>query len=528
MTADRLSAQSAETVPRALRIAILAMGGEGGGVLADWLVDLAEHAGWVAQTTSVPGVAQRTGATIYYVELFPGTADGPAPVLAMMPTPGDVDLVVASELMEGGRALQRGLVTPERTTLVMSTHRVYSMTEKIAMGDGRVDAGTLLNAARAASRRLLAADFAALAEQARSVISAALFGAVAASGALPFTRAQCEDAIRRGGIGVDTSLAAFAAGFAAGGTAQAAPAATQSAAATPAGSAASSEATTAETAAATPGATPAATTAATVPGGQLAALAARLRAGFPATLHGLLDAAIRRLAEFQDVAYAGQYLDRLQPFGDGDPRLLEELARQLGSWMAYDDAIRVATVKTGAARLAAVRREVRLGDGQLLQVTEFLHPRLEEIADILPAALGRWLLANPGLRRWIDRPRAVQTTSLRGFLLLRAVAALRPLRRRSLRFAREQAAIDGWLDEVARLAAADAALALAYAGLPRVIKGYGDTHRRGHRSFTAIAGALPAVRRQPAPAASLATLLRAALADEEGRALDAALKEIAA
>ena len=47
------------------------MGGEGGGVLADWIVDLAEHGGYLAQATSVPGVAQRTGATIYYLELFP-------------------------------------------------------------------------------------------------------------------------------------------------------------------------------------------------------------------------------------------------------------------------------------------------------------------------------------------------------------------------------------------------------------------------------------------------------------------------
>ena len=98
-----------------IKIAILAMGGEGGGVLADWIVDLAEHNGHIAQTTSVAGVAQRTGATIYYLELFPraaAEAEGAAPVLALIPTPGDVDVLLASELMEAGRALQRGLVTP--------------------------------------------------------------------------------------------------------------------------------------------------------------------------------------------------------------------------------------------------------------------------------------------------------------------------------------------------------------------------------------------------------------------------------
>src|SRR5213595_3302217 len=125
------------TTAQPIKIAILAMGGEGGGVLADWIVDLGEHNGYIGQTTSVPGVAQRTGATIYYVEMYPleqARRDGGHPVLAMMPLPGDVDVVLASELMEAGRAVQRGLVTPDRTTLIASTHRVYSITEKTALG----------------------------------------------------------------------------------------------------------------------------------------------------------------------------------------------------------------------------------------------------------------------------------------------------------------------------------------------------------------------------------------------------------
>ena len=89
-----------------IKIAILAIGGEGGGVLSDWIVELAEQHGYLAQATSVPGVAQRTGATIYYVELFPradAETAGMAPVLALMPMPGDVDIVLASELMEAAR-----------------------------------------------------------------------------------------------------------------------------------------------------------------------------------------------------------------------------------------------------------------------------------------------------------------------------------------------------------------------------------------------------------------------------------------
>ncbi|MBU1358236.1 MAG: 2-oxoacid:acceptor oxidoreductase family protein, partial [Gammaproteobacteria bacterium] len=163
------------------------MGGEGGGVLADWIVDMGEANGYLAQTTSVPGVAQRTGATIYYVELYPearAAADGGRPVLALMPLPGDVDVVLASELMEAGRAVQRGLVTPDRTTLIASTHRVYSIAEKSALGDGRVDSGELLAHTARAARRCIRFDMAQAAEASGSVISAVLFGALAGAGVL--------------------------------------------------------------------------------------------------------------------------------------------------------------------------------------------------------------------------------------------------------------------------------------------------------------------------------------------------------
>src|SRR5207244_1628834 len=105
----------------------------------DWIVALAESQDWVAQSTSVPGVAQRTGATIYYVEMIPACGDARYPALSLMPVPGDVDVVIAAELMEAGRAMQRGLVTPDTTTLIASTHRSFAVEEKTAPGDGIAD-----------------------------------------------------------------------------------------------------------------------------------------------------------------------------------------------------------------------------------------------------------------------------------------------------------------------------------------------------------------------------------------------------
>ncbi len=149
-----------------LTIAAQALGGQGGGVLVDWIVDLAEANGFIAQSTSVAGVAQRTGATIYYIEMVPRSAlpaDGRQPVLAQMPVPGEVDVVIASELMEAGRAVQRGFVTPERTAVIASSHRTFSADEKVVPGNGIADAAAVIQAVREQARRFICADLAALA-----------------------------------------------------------------------------------------------------------------------------------------------------------------------------------------------------------------------------------------------------------------------------------------------------------------------------------------------------------------------------
>ncbi|HEY6353640.1 MAG TPA: indolepyruvate oxidoreductase subunit beta family protein, partial [Burkholderiaceae bacterium] len=210
--------------PQTIHIAVMALGGQGGGVLIDWLVDLAEHAGWTAQATSVAGVAQRTGATIYYVEMVAPTP-GREPILALMPVPGEVDVVIAAELMEAGRAVERGFVTPQRTLVIASRHRAYSVPEKIAPGNALADSAAVQQIVEREARQLVIEDFQALAAQHGSVISAALFGALAGSGALPFMREQFEAVVERSGVGVQASLSALrAAAQGAGANAAAAPA----------------------------------------------------------------------------------------------------------------------------------------------------------------------------------------------------------------------------------------------------------------------------------------------------------------
>src|SRR6186713_1970301 len=127
------------TSARPITMLIAALGGEGGGVLTQWIVSAAAQAGFPVQSTSIPGVAQRTGATTYYIEILPEKPrDGAAkPVLALAPGVGDVDVMMASELMEAARAVGAGFVTADRTLSIASTSRFFVMNEKIAMGDGR-------------------------------------------------------------------------------------------------------------------------------------------------------------------------------------------------------------------------------------------------------------------------------------------------------------------------------------------------------------------------------------------------------
>jgi indolepyruvate ferredoxin oxidoreductase beta subunit len=507
---------------RPITIAILAMGGEGGGVLADWIIDLAESNHYLAQLTSVPGVAQRTGATIYYLEIYPraGITDAAhEPVLALMPVPGDVDIVIASELMEAGRAIQRGLITPDRTTLIASINRVFSMTEKVAMADGRVDEAKLIEACRSAAKTMHAFDMAAIAEAMGSVISAVLFGAVAGAGVLPFPRQAFEGAIRRGGVGIKASLGAFTAGF---------------------------EATTAATdAAAIP--KPISAVAATLPPPTLDGQDSDERPvkpaahkpipadllleaeKFPISARTIIRAGIERAADYQDLAYARLYLDRLAPIAklDRDGRLTGETARQLALGMSYEDTIRVAELKIRPSRFARVREEVRVNGDQILEIAEFMHPRTQEIADTLPAPLGRFILDTDWVRRLVDRMtrkgRVVKTSSLHGFLLLYLVAAFKPLRRRSLRYRAENAHLEEWLGVVQRIAPTHYELAIEVAAARNLVKGYGDTHERGRARYQTLIGLLPVLSQRPDGAAQLAQLRKAANADDTGAALDAAI-----
>ena len=193
-TLSTVGSRTQDVTGNILKIAIHAVGGQGGGVLANWISDLATLGGYAVQMTSVAGVAQRTGATIYYIEM--AKHGDRKPVFALSPAPGDVDILIAAELMEAGRALTRGFVSPDRTTVIASTHRVLAVDEKVIPGDGRADSSLVLDKVKAAAFESVCFDMEVIAGNAGSMISASLFGALAKSGSTPFATDLFEQVIR--------------------------------------------------------------------------------------------------------------------------------------------------------------------------------------------------------------------------------------------------------------------------------------------------------------------------------------------
>jgi indolepyruvate ferredoxin oxidoreductase beta subunit len=254
----------------------------------------------------------------------------------------------------------------------------------------------------------------------------------------------------------------------------------------------------------------------------------------PAPAHNTVLLGMRRLADYQDPAYAADYLQRLAPVAAADQRpghaLLRETARHLALWMSYEDTSRVADLKTRKTRFERVSTEVKPGRDTLIDIHEYLHPRLEEIAEVLPMRLGRWLLDSRLARRTLgvmaDRSRIVQTNSIRGFLMLYAVASLRVLRRKSLRYQLETESISQWLAQITATARTNSDLALAIAKAQRLVKGYSDTIVRGRQNFHTVMATLPQIADHPQAAQQFQQLCDAALADDSGQALQQALRRL--
>jgi indolepyruvate ferredoxin oxidoreductase beta subunit len=494
---------------RPFSILIAALGGEGGGVLANWIVAAAEALEFPVQSTSIPGVAQRTGATTYYIEILPASPRelaGRRPVLSLIPGVGDIDLLVASELMEAARAVAAGFVTPERTLTIASTSRFYVIGEKIAMGDGRHDSGRLTRAIEQHSQRHILFDMEEIARRSGTIVNAVMLGAIAGCDRLPIPVDAFERAIRADGKAVEANLRGFRAGLEAAAQASAARRMPESRKRSPAAA--------------------------------LADLEREIIAVMSTAARDMIQEGARRLVSYQDIEYAQLYIDRLAPIRLADEAagaagaLLREVGRHLAVRMSYEDAIRVAQAKIDPTRRARIAAEMGAKPGEPLHITEFLKPGIDEFCSLLPPRLARRLLAVAEKRGWtFQRGMQVDSQTISGFLRLWLIAKLRPRRPKTYRYEEEQRAIEAWLALIVEAAPLSADLALEITECARLIKGYGDTHKRGVSNFRlieehvmrpALAGHIPLQLAVDA----IASARTAALVDPEGEGLAKCLAQI--
>jgi indolepyruvate ferredoxin oxidoreductase beta subunit len=494
-----------------ISLLVCALGGEGGGVLSEWLMHTARRSGYPAQSTSIPGVAQRTGATTYYIEVLPTPLEqlqGKVPVFSLNPVPGALDALVSSELLETARQISLGMVSPDRTRVFSSSARALTTLERMPLGDGRIDSAALSALVTQFSKEAHVWDFAAMAQAQGTMVSAVMLGVVAGSGLLPFARQDFEATLRDSGTHSAASLKGFAAGFARVQATQTLHAMQQD-------------------------------DERVLP---LAEAHTSAIASLPPQVGELAALGYSRLSDYQSRAYADLYLRRLQAVVTAETTAdsahthaypaSREVARWLALWMAFDDIVRVADLKSRASRWQRVSREVTLQDGDVLHLYDHFKPGVPEFAALLPV----WLAAP--LLRW-DKRRALQgqtpwalplkigTHSVAGMLALRLLASFKWLRPHGSRFHTEQADIEHWLQAVCAGLQQDGSLGLEVALCGRLIKGYGSTNERGRHNLQHILTHLAASPLHTDAAwrkQAVAQAREAALQDEAGSALDTQLR----
>jgi indolepyruvate ferredoxin oxidoreductase beta subunit len=449
--------------PQRISLLIAAVGGQGGHILGEWLLAAARLADWQARGVGLPGLSQRGGATIYYLEFAHGPQAEKA-VFCPFPIPGDLDIILGQELLELVRAaFQYG---GDKCKIVGSTHRIYTVPERLAQQaellserdaaellKGRCERAILFDASRVARGEGLD----------QVAANSVLLGALAASDFLPLPAECFEEAIRQIGPAPETNLRAFRAGFKAARQTLDAAAPELSI-----GERARNESTAERS----------------LPRSIRRDIGYRAVAAVP-ELAPIASEAARQLTAYQDTAYAQLYLARLQQVlnmdierNDGRCDLTAEFARVLAVRMTFEDMFRVAELKTDPRRFSQIRLELGADRDEILHITDYLCPQVEQIVGALPDALARPLLRLLAPIRFRSLPMRVSTSSIPGYFLLRSMAALKFLRPLSWNFRQEEKWIRLYARRVMDCARADYELGVLAASAGELVKGYGDTRRK--------------------------------------------------
>lgn len=482
MSRKREAAPEMEGKSDLIKIMVPAVGGQGGGVLTEWLVQAFFLQDYDVQGISLPGLSQRGGSTVYYLEAHPKPETGDRQIIfAQFPVPGEVDIIISQEFLELGRALQLGYGS-DRTTIVTSTHRIYSTLEKMPIGSGIYSDENLRKIATAFSSKLIELNALQLAKDNGMddlAVNAILFGALAASGSIPLSKASFVSSIEKVGVAVKTNLKGFDVGW---------------------NFVTSSKA-------AESGKKPAVwETFVRMRADQLEEYerevylgkVSRIETEFPKQLREILAESLYRLIDYQDAEYADIYIDdvrevySLDESMKGNLKLSEHFARNLALLMSYEDGIRVAELKIKSERFKRIKEEMRLRDDQVFKVIDYLKPDAEELYGLLPNVVvapfvgiieSRLFKKIWRRKRPITFAQTPTTTSFSGFLRLWLLTKIKFMRPHSYRFRKERALMQKYKESTLYYAGLDYKLGSLVARSGSMVKGYGKVRRRTMKAF---------------------------------------------
>tara|TARA_B100000686_G_scaffold355308_1_gene472411 strand:- start:7674 stop:9176 length:1503 start_codon:yes stop_codon:yes gene_type:complete len=450
-------------------ILITALGGEGGGTLMNWILDCARNCNLYVQGTSVPGVAQRTGSTSYYIEICDRNYNkGKEPVLSLYPKPGRVDVVIASEFLEAARIIERGYVNPERTTLITSSSRTYTNTEKIHIADGRFNFEKIMNTCSKMSKKFIHLDLNQIAADNSTIVSATMFGSLSGTNIFPWDKDVCESIFKNDDFGKN-SLAGFRYAYKITRTYN--------------------------------------NTGVKVKKSidkekqdNKYKITDNFLNSIPNNLRKIILLGQKRCEEYQNISYADLYIKRLKKIltfsnieNDRTCNVLENVAKRLALWMTYEDIPRVAQLKIKPDRFNKIKKEVKLEKEQLIIVQDIFKPGKDEIVAMLPRRIGQWLSRRNKIfffMPFVGKGMKINSLSVTGFLILKFLSSFRFIRKSSYRYQEEQKGIEEWLYLVSKSIKVSVGFTEGLADMPQILKGYGETWERGKLKYDKINKAL--------------------------------------
>ncbi|HSE83627.1 MAG TPA: DUF6537 domain-containing protein [Thermodesulfobacteriota bacterium] len=435
-----------------MKILIPSVGGLGVGVFVEWLSAAAILEGLQPNVLNLPGVSQRAGRTLSYIEISSGDT-----LFSPFPEKGKLDLIISQDFLELLQILKEGY-GGENCNVIGTTYRYYTTHEKLSLKKDVYTYQNFRNLIEANSRDHIMVDIHKMGIADFS--NAHLLGLLCASGYLPQLRREgYEEAIRKVGIDPERNLKDFAFGYELLEKAREC----------------------------RDGINPVSTVnRVSLPDGYIKESIEKLESAYGEGVRDIVAEAVRQLIEYQDTKYAELYISRVndlhsylnETIGEAKrcDELIKEFGRVLAVRMAYEDVIRVAEKKTSRERFERIKQLYRIQEGDVFWVKDFFSPELDELYGILPNSLGG-ALDNLLSKRKISWKTEMHTNHISGFLLLKTMSKLRFLRRHSFRYRKENSLIERYIEHVKRCLAHGLDFAVLAAKGGTIVRGYGDTRR---------------------------------------------------